>query len=362
MSLSFHLHPLDAQAIDQLLESLAAEKGLSRATLQAYQEDLKALCRFLYNSCVHDASYVHSVSKKEDKNEKALTPPLLHVTPLLLKQYLSSLSLQGFKATSIARHISSIKNAYTFWSDLFDLKKNPALRLKPPRTPKRFLKTLSFDDVQLLLKQASQDQSFSGIRLYALLSLLYATGMRVSEVTHLKVHHIKNFFHTPLDTPQKNSQSLNKQHSSYPLFIKGKGSKERLVFANTAAKDALKIYLEQKEKQQKKYGLSSTSAQKNTLFLFTGKNGAPLSRQIVFYRIKQLALKAGLNPAKVSPHVLRHAFAIHLLEGGADLLTLKKLLGHADLQTTQVYTSLLRKHLIQAMEKHPLNTSSLTEA
>lgn len=301
---------------ERFLEALSAERNLSLNSLDAYNRDLSAFHRFL----THHAP---------DQNFDGVT--FAHI-----QSYVTHLHGQHLAATSINRHLSALRGFYRFLVSENVITMNPTQDIRSPKRPQRLPKTLSYDDVRRLFECAAQDTSPRGIRLYACLSLLYATGMRVSELLFLKLKDVAPLFG---DT----TQALR------GLLVQGKGRKERLVLVTQVCEETLKLYLSVRN--------SFLGRNLETPFLFPSPSGKPFTRQRLFGLLKQLALKASLDPSLLSPHVLRHAFATHLLEGGADLVTLQRLLGHRDLSTTQIYTSLLKGHLVKALDAHPLNAS-----
>jgi integrase/recombinase XerD len=319
-NMPFQQHPPSATHNNRLkerfLEALSAERNLSSNSLDAYNRDLVAFHRFLEQHA-------------PDQNLDTVT--LVHI-----QKYVGHLHNQRFTATSINRHLSTLRGFYRFLVSENVITVNPTQDIRSPKRPQRLPKTLSYEGVQRLFECATRDTSPRGIRLYACLSLLYATGMRVSELLSLKIKDVSPLFGNTASTLRG-------------LLIQGKGRKERLVLVTQVCEDALGLYL-----SVRNHFLGHNL---ETPFLFPSSSGKPFTRQRLFGLLKQLALKAGLDPSLLSPHVLRHAFATHLLEGGADLVTLQRLLGHSDLSTTQIYTSLLKGHLVKALDAHPLNTS-----
>lgn len=301
--------------VDAFLEMLVAERGAARNTIDAYRQDLEQFTIFLKESSTPVAS-------------------LSQVTPEQINNYLIALSREGREATTLSRRLSALRQFYQFlvsegWGD-----RNPTETIDAPRHQRTLPKILSEEDVVRLLEGARAQTDPEGCRLYAMLETLYASGLRVSELVSLP---------------------LASFHPDRPfLLIKGKGGKERLVPLSEPALSALGIYLTVRSSfvQQDKDSLSQ-----KWLFPSSSKEGH-LTRQRFGQLLKGLALAVNLEPSKISPHVIRHAFATHLLRHGADLLTIQKLLGHADLSTTQIYTHVVTDHLKDLVNHHPLARSS----
>jgi integrase/recombinase XerD len=286
---------------DQFFDYLRVERGLSGNTLQAYSSDLMRFFRFLEGQGIG----------------------ALDLTRETLSTYLITLS-KAISPRSLARNLSSIKGFYRFLVAEGRLDSNPARLQEAPRLPRRLPGALSMNEVDRLLSQPDPSAA-SGLRDRAMLELLYATGLRVSELVHIKVFDIN-------------------MEAGF-LRTMGKGSKERLVPAGAKALDAVKEYL--------LYGRRSLVKGVNPPFLFLNGRGKVLTRQGFWKIIRDYGRKASIR-RKISPHSLRHSFATHLLEGGADLRSVQLMLGHADIATTQVYTHVTRERLKQIHEQfHP---------
>ena len=302
-----------ASKISIFLEMMSAERGASQNTLEAYERDLERFDEFL------------SSSRKD----------LLAVEASDIRAYLADLTAEGLSARTQARHLSSLKQFYLFLMEEDIRQDNPVAEIGTPRMAQSLPKFLSVDDTGALLKAAQENRTDEGLRLCALIELLYATGMRVSELVSLKV-----------------SQT---QRDPRILTVMGKGNKERLVPLSPQAREALDRYLLVRDNFLP--NLERDKA-KDTGWVFPsrGKSGY-LTRHRVGQLLKELAIKSGIMPSKVSPHVLRHAFATHLLENGADLRSVQKMLGHSDISTTQIYTHVLQERLQKLVfEKHPLSS------
>jgi integrase/recombinase XerD len=273
--------------IDSFLLMITVEKGLSKNTIEAYSRDLSRLTEFLLSQNVNSWA---------------------DVTPLHLRAYISWLRKRGLDTRSIARHVVTVRRFYKFLQaeELISDNPIPTLALKP--VPRKIPQTLSASDVQSLLNQPDASSAL-GRRDRAMLELLYATGLRVSELVALHYQQI--------------------DFSANYLTVKGKGSKMRAVpFGQWARTKVLDYINEVRPKLLK--GKSSS-------YVFVTRSGKPLSRQGFWKLIHRYALAAGIEK-KVTPHTLRHSFATHLLEGGADLRSVQSMLGHADISTTQIYT------------------------
>ena len=208
----------------------------------------------------------------------------------------------------------------------------PPKRLTRPGPSRPLPKILSSEDMEAMIEAAGQSDDAEAKRLTCIVEMLYAAGLRVSELAGLPLQAVKS-----------------KENF---ILVKGKGNKERLAPLNAGARGAIEAYLDVRDGFLPK-GPRRAHAER---FLFCSRAaGGYLTRQRLYQLLKDLALKAGLNPAKVSPHVLRHAFATHLVEGGADLRSVQTLLGHADIATTEIYTHVAKDHLKKVMHKaHPL--------
>jgi integrase/recombinase XerD len=295
---------IDAELIDQFVDALWLADGLAKNTLSAYRGDLVLFSLWL--------------------GEQKLG--LLAADEAAINRYLAHLHGRagGFKATSQRRLHSTLRRFYRWLLDQGRIRIDPLLNIERPLRAERFPKTLSEKNVEVLLAAPDIDTS-RGLRDRALLEVLYATGLRVSELIGLKMF------------------ELSLTDGLVRVF--GKGSKERLVPLGEVAIDWLNRWLEEGRPQLLK-GASS-----DYVFV-TGRKSGAMSRQMAWTLIKKYALIAGIPKEKISPHVLRHAFATHLLNHGADLRVVQMLLGHADISTTQVYTHVARERLKQLHQVH----------
>jgi integrase/recombinase XerD len=299
--------------IELFLDMLAAERGAGPNTLTAYTRDLEDFSDYL-------------VTKKRTIADAATE----HV-----RGYLRHLAKREFAATSVARRLSAIRQLYRFLYAEGRRSDDPAAIVEGPKRGRKLPRVLSIEEVDRLLAAAHNSRKPNGTageraraaRLYCLLELVYATGLRVSELVSL-----------PASAAARSARML---------IVRGKGDRERLVPLNDAAKRAMADY----RACMAEAGLDPDA---KWLFPSFGESGH-LTRQHFARELKELAEAAGLRPGKVSPHVLRHAFASHLLHNGADLRVVQTLLGHADISTTQIYTHVLEDRLKSLVrDLHPL--------
>ncbi|GGH46100.1 site-specific tyrosine recombinase XerD [Microbacterium album] len=279
------------RAVDAYLRHIALERGLSDHTVAAYRRDLSGYATWLAGRGVSDTSAVTPALVAAFAAERASADP----PPA---------------ASSLARLQSSVRGLHRFLAREGVADADPTQRLRPPRQPRRLPKALTVDQVERLLQAPSPEEPL-GIRDRALLELLYATGARVSEAVQLDVDDLA---------------------TGEILRLRGKGSKERIVPVGSYARAALDAYLTRVRPDLASRGKASPR-------LFLGARGGPLSRQSAWLIIRAAAEAARLS-AHVSPHTLRHSFATHLLQGGADVRVVQELLGHASVATTQIYTHL----------------------
>ncbi len=301
---------MDARHLEAFLEMLAAERGASTNTIEAYQRDLIQCARFL---ATRDVAFDGAGS--ED-----------------LRSYLAALGDTRLSPRTVARRLSALRQFYRFLFGEGLRADDPTVGLEAPRQGRSLPKILSEGEVDAMLKAAHARSGPGGARLVALLELLYATGLRVSELVGLPVSAVAR-------DPQV-------------LIVRGKGERERLVPLGDAARQALRAYGVERGR------FLRGGEDSRWLFPSRGKDGH-LTRHRVAQMLKALAGEAGIDPGRVSPHVLRHAFASHLLNRGADLRSVQKMLGHADISTTQIYTHVLDERLKALVrERHPLSRSA----
>jgi len=290
-----------AEILKAFIEYLSVEKGLSSNTILSYSRDLKKLFLFFQKEKI-----IWLNSREED-----------------LIKFIHHSSRSGLSASSLARLISSLKSFYKFLILDGIIKKNPTVNLSTPKSWITLPKFLTVKEAKLLLQQPDVNTHY-GLRDKAMLETLYATGLRASELVNLRL------------------KDLNLDDGF--LLCRGKGSKERIVPFGNSASNAIREYL--KEARQK-------SLKKETDILFLTVRGKAFTRQGFWKMLKGYAVSAGLG-TKISPHMLRHSFATHLLERGADLRSVQLMLGHSQITTTQIYTHVSRRHLRRVYDKyHP---------
>ena len=302
-------------SVDAFLEMMSAERGAASNTLSAYRRDLRDWTAALAPRTLNDASTGH------------------------LEGVLAGWRDSGLGASTAARKLSALKQYCLFAQTEGVRADNPAHRLRAPKAPKPLPKGMSRADVDALLDEAALDSSAKGLRMRALLEILYAGGLRVSELVSLRT-----------------AQTHRRDDC---LMIRGKGGRDRLVPLTRPAVDALGLWIQVRAQTLPK---GPDAAARARPFLFPGgSKSGHMTREGFALALKALAGRAGLQPSRVSPHVLRHAFATHLLEGGADLRAVQTLLGHADISTTQIYTHVLDARLKALVETaHPLSQTSPT--
>ncbi|MEP6828856.1 MAG: site-specific tyrosine recombinase XerD [Rhizomicrobium sp.] len=293
--------------IEAFLEMMSAERGASANTLAAYARDLADFAAFPKGGI--------AAASRED-----------------IRGYLVSLSTAGLAASSQARRLSALRQFFGFLYAEDIRKDNPTEAVEAPRISRPLPKILSAADLEAMIAAASAEDSVEAKRLTCIVEMLYAAGLRVSELAGLPLAAVKN--------------------KDGFILVKGKGGKERLAPLNASARDAITAYLDVRVEFLPKPPRRAHA--ERYLFCSRGADGF-LTRQRLHQLLKTLAAKTGLDPAKVSPHVLRHAFATHLVEGGADLRSVQTLLGHADIATTEIYTHVAKDHLRKVMHRaHPL--------
>lgn len=302
----------DTRHLDLFLEMMGAERGAAHNTLQSYQRDL--------------SDFLESLKVRGETSSSA--------GPEDISAFLESLGSRGLAPSTCARRLSSIRQFFRFLYADGLRGDDPAANIESPKQGRPLPKILSIKEVDKLLgaaerlvADAGSAQKVKALRLQCLMEVLYATGLRVSELVGLP----RCVLHA----------------GERVLTIKGKGGRERIVVLSDAASDTVAAYLEAQERE----GHSSSK------WLFPSRGqGGHLTRQRFAQELKMIADKAGIASARVSPHVLRHAFASHLLERGAELRAVQQLLGHADISTTQIYTHVLEDRLRNLVhDHHPLS-------
>tara|TARA_B100001057_G_scaffold185408_1_gene186168 strand:+ start:337 stop:1236 length:900 start_codon:yes stop_codon:yes gene_type:complete len=293
------LNNLDSESlIDNFIDELWLEKGLSKNTLSAYRHDLSFFSKWYKGTS------------------------LLDVTRIDLLDYLASRLKDGYRSRSTARSLSSLRAFYGHLTIRYNLKENPTARVDSPKLGHSLPKTLSEDQVESLIKAPDIEQDI-GLRDRAMLELIYACGLRVSELIQLDI--------------------LNLNLRQGVIRVIGKGEKERLVPMGEEALHWIERYIND--------GRPNLLKDNKVSQLFLSKRGRLMTRQAFWYRIKEYATKASIK-ADLSPHTLRHAFATHLINHGADLRTVQLLLGHSSLSTTQIYTEVARHRMKELHNEH----------
>ena len=283
------------------LEMMTVERNASRHTIAAYRSDLAAWFDFL----------CRGARTEVDADESDV------------RAFLQFTADAGLKATTQARRLAALRQFHRFLHLEHRRSDDPTLSIDGPRRRRSLPRILSEAEIDALLAAARQQDGPEGVRLTCLLELAYASGLRVSELVGLTL------------------SAFSRDRAA--ILVKGKGGKERMVPVGRYARDALQRWLEIRP-----------SDKKNRLFPSNGASGH-LTRQHLLYLLKRLAPAAGIDPERISPHVLRHAFATHLLAHGADLRTVQTMLGHADIATTQIYTHVQPERLAAVVtEHHPL--------
>ena len=295
--------PEQQALIDQFIDALWSEKGLSKNTLDAYERDLRTFAHWLF-------SVPHQTT-------------LLDASTANIQEYLGWRFDQKAKPTSTARLISTLRRFYRYLQREGRIEISPVELIEPPKQGRSLPDTVTEDEVVALL-HAPDLQQAAGVRDRAMLELLYATGLRVSELIELELSRC----------------SLQ----NGVIRVLGKGSKERLVPMGDEAVDWINLYLLE-ARPALMHGKGTCDQ------VFVTNRGSGMTRQAFWYAIKKYAVQAGIR-RKISPHTLRHAFATHLLNHGADLRVVQLLLGHSDLSTTQIYTHVAKARLQEIHKKH----------
>ena len=294
------------KTVEQFLEMLIAERGASSNTCTSYLNDITNFDKFLNGA--------------ETTLEDATTDDI--------RRYLRHRSEVGANNPTISRNLSVLRQFFKFLQSENVRLDNPALNVDGPKVSRTLPKVISEDDVEALLKAAHKLQTAEGIRLTCLLEIAYASGLRVTELVSL-----------PTDALNLTSETL---------LISGKGGKERLVPLTSSAMNAIAAY--------ERVRIDFLKGNNTSKFLFPSRSKQGyLTRRRLGQLLKELAIQAGLDPTIISPHILRHAFASHLLNRGADLRSLQKMLGHSDISTTQIYTHVQKERLHAVISSyHPM--------
>ena len=310
--------------IQTYLDHLTVERGMSRHTVAAYRRDLHRYADYLAELGVSDPSQVSSA--------------MIGNYAARLREGIAAPDGDGWieaplANASVARAVIAVRSLHRFAAAEGLTAEDPARSVRPPKPPRRLPKALSLEQVQAMLAVPATDTEV-GLRDAALLELLYGTGIRISEAVTLDVDEVDRLARTPADEPAPG------------LRVLGKGDKERIVPVGSYARKALDAYLVRGRPML-------VAAGRGTPALFVNTRGDRLSRQSAWAVLRSVAEKAGIT-AEVSPHTLRHSYATHLLDGGADIRVVQELLGHASVTTTQIYTLVTIEHLREVfLTSHP---------
>jgi integrase/recombinase XerD len=299
------------------LESISIEKASSKNTVDSYNNDLQKFKEFL------DIEKVDIADTTTDD----------------IRKFIALMTTRSLEGSTISRKISSIRQFFSFLYSEQIIKYNPALSVDLPKKRQNLPSVLSENEVIKLLNTAYLDKTTKGIRNVAMLELLYASGMRISELISLKLSHLQ----------------INNNYINPYILITGKGDKERIIAINRKSISALREYLEVR---------LSFTLKKNEHWLFPSKqsNQGHITRQYFAKLLKKISIDAEISPKDVSPHKLRHSFATHLLNHGADLRIIQELLGHKNVSTTQIYTHVANEKLKSTVEQfHPLSGKKKTD-
>lgn len=294
-----------ADLVESFLEMMVAEKGAAQNTIEAYRRDVE---QFLEFATVKDLS-------KITKNDIA--------------EFVQEMNQQRFAPKTVARKLSAVREFFKFLFSEKEIKENPAGNILTPKQEKPLPKFLTEKEIHALIETARKEDDIVHLRMAFMIELMYVCGLRVSELVCLP----------------ENSINFDKKQ----IMVKGKGSKERIVPVADAALKSAEQYFDYREQFLK--------AGRKSIWMFPSKSSSlgHLTRDAFFKQIKVISVKAGIFPSKVSPHVLRHSFATHLINNDVDLRSVQKMLGHEDIATTEIYTHIISEKLIETVQKkHPL--------
>lgn len=308
---------LGGRRAEAFLEMMAAERGAARNTIESYRRDLGDFAAFL-----RGRGGSLDTAGGDD-----------------LRAYLADLDRRAFAARTVARRLSALRQFHRFLVSEGVRSDDPTQQIDAPRRGRPLPKILTEEEVERILAAAQRMDGPEGLRLAALMELLYATGMRVSELVGM-----------PLSALDRDGRFI---------LIRGKGDKERLIPITESARAAVEAYLAVRARYSPKRATGGAPGSAAGKWLFPSRgNQGHLTRQRFAQLLKELAVAAGIVPSRVSPHVLRHAFATHLLNHGADLRSVQRMLGHADISTTQIYTHVLDERFKALVgEGHPLSAA-----
>jgi integrase/recombinase XerD len=287
--------------VEQFIEMLASEVSASPNTIVSYRNDIHHFITFLNQSHIL----------------------LLQVNKADIECYIAELATMGMSERTQARRLSTLRTFYTFLVREKKIASNPTKLVEQPKQGRRLPKFLTETETEALINAAYRSTHLDCLRRIVFIELLYATGIRISELLNIKLSDI--------------------QWQDECILVTGKGNKQRLVPFNQSTKQAMVLYIQSLDTHSQEWLFPSANIRK------------PLTRQRFFQIIKEIAIDANLDPIKISPHVIRHAFATHLLNRGANLINVQKLLGHADITTTEIYTHIMSDQLKGTVfNHHPL--------
>ncbi len=314
------LHPM----VDAFLDMLTTERGAALNTRQAYWRDLADVSLYLRNS------------RSTDIDAATTADIQAYLKDLSDKTHTKGQNSGKIAVRTVARRLSALRQFYRFMVSESKRSDDPTSTIDSPKQTRTLPKTLSESEVDQLIKTAGEAGTPESVRLVCLLELLYATGLRVSELVGL-----------PMSAIGEESQFI---------MVAGKAGRERMVPLSDAAQEALSSYMNVRKRF---IGTEGASTQEQWVFPSRTSDSGHLTRQRFAQLLKDLARAAKVDEDRVSPHILRHAFATHLLSRGADLRSVQKMLGHADIATTQIYTHIVGENLDKTVqEKHPLSKKS----
>jgi len=310
------LHP----SVESFLDMLTAERGAALNTRQAYWRDLADVTQYL------------RAERKTDLDKASTEDLKAYIEDLTNKIHTKGQNKAQIAVRTVARRLSAMRQYYRYLVSENTRSEDPTTTIDSPKQGRTLPKTLSEEEVAQLIKTAGESGTAESVRLVCLLEMLYATGLRVSELVGLQMSAIG-----------ENTEFL---------MVAGKGGRERMIPLSDPAQNAIKTYLELREQF---IGNENRAAQEAAFFPSKTSESGHLTRQRFAQLLKDLARDAKVDEDRVSPHILRHAFATHLLQRGADLRSVQKMLGHADIATTQIYTHIINDDLKDTVdEKHPL--------
>ena len=317
----------DQEILNNFLLLLESENGFSKNTIISYQSDLQQLQKFLSEKKIN-------FEQIEEQN---------------LIDFLAFLDKNNISTSTICRKIATFRNFFKFLEIEKIIQQNPAKNLIIPKKNQKIPKFLSEKEILTLLNFAHNDNSEFGIRIACMLEILYAACLLVSELVSLPINVIGKI--------NQNNKITLKNH----LIIKGKGNKERIVPLSSKSLEILAKYFNLRDKMgssHSKYlfpGIIRASKKEKIIMRDTLALDSHITRQRFHQMLKELAQKTNIDPDRVSPHIISHSFATHLLNNGVDLVILQELLGHSDISTTQIYTHIIESKLQKLIKKHPLN-------